>query len=56
MIHAAGMVGLADFIEFSAGFARVARAALKGGASILCDARMVSEGITRARLPADNNI
>ena len=56
MIHAAGMVGLAEFIEFSTGFARDSRAALEGGASILCDARMVSEGITRARLPADNDI
>ena len=54
MIHAAGMVGLAEFIEFSVGFARGARAAL--GWHILCDARMVSEGITRARLPADNDI
>lgn len=54
MIHAAGMVGLAPFIEFSPGFAVRARAALDGGAPILCDARMVSEGITRARLPADN--
>lgn len=54
MIHAAGMVGLAPFIEFSPGFAVRARAALVAGAPILCDARMVSEGITRARLPADN--
>ncbi|CAM5293958.1 precorrin-8X methylmutase [Thauera mechernichensis] len=54
MIHAAGMVGLAPFIEFSPGFAVRARAALAAGAPILCDARMVSEGITRARLPADN--
>ena len=56
MIHAAGMVDLAEFIEFSKGFARDARKALEKGAPILCDARMVSEGITRARLPAKNNI
>jgi len=56
MIHAAGMVGLAPFVRFTADFADAARAALEGGASVLCDARMVSEGITRVRLPADNQI
>ena len=56
MIHAAGMVGLAAHIRFSPGFAIAARAALEGGAPILCDARMVSEGITRARLPANNQV
>jgi precorrin-8X/cobalt-precorrin-8 methylmutase len=56
MIHAAGMVGLEEFVRFSPGFVRSARAALEGGAPILCDARMVSEGITRARLPADNEV
>ncbi|MFZ5558639.1 MAG: precorrin-8X methylmutase [Pseudomonadota bacterium] len=56
MIHAAGLVDLAKHIRFSPGFAQTARAALAGGAPILCDARMVSEGITRARLPAANPI
>ena len=56
MIHAAGMVGLEAYIRFTPGMARVARAALEKGASILCDARMVSEGITRARLPAKNAV
>lgn len=56
MIHAAGMVDLAAHIRFSPGFAGAARAALADGAPILCDARMVSEGITRARLPAANPI
>jgi precorrin isomerase len=41
---------------FSPGMAGAARAALEAGAPILCDARMVSEGITRPRLPADNRI
>ncbi|MDD8024458.1 MAG: precorrin-8X methylmutase [Paracoccaceae bacterium] len=53
MIHAAGMVGLEAFARFSPGMAIAARAALEAGAPILCDARMVSEGITRARLPAE---
>ncbi|WP_370311225.1 precorrin-8X methylmutase [Sagittula sp.] len=56
MIHAAGMVGLERHIRFSPGFASAARTALENGAPILCDARMVSEGITRKRLPADNAI
>jgi precorrin-8X/cobalt-precorrin-8 methylmutase len=56
MIHAAGMVGLEKFVRFTPGMAIAARAALEGGAPILCDARMVSEGITRARLPARNEI
>lgn len=56
MIHASGMVELAPHIRFAPGFARAARAALEGGAPVLCDARMVSEGITRARLPAGNAV
>jgi precorrin-8X/cobalt-precorrin-8 methylmutase len=56
MIHATGMVELAPHIRFSPGFAIAARAALEAGAPILCDARMVSEGITRARLPAGNEV
>ena len=56
MIHAAGMVDLARYIHFSAGFGAAARAALAGGAPILCDARMVSEGVTQARLPAHNPV
>jgi precorrin-8X/cobalt-precorrin-8 methylmutase len=56
MIHAAGMVDLAPFVQFTPGMAIAAREALEGGAPILCDVRMVSEGITKARLPADNAI
>jgi precorrin-8X/cobalt-precorrin-8 methylmutase len=56
MIHAAGMVGLEDHVQFSPGMAIAARAALEAGAPILCDVRMVSEGITRSRLPADNAV
>lgn len=56
MIHACGMVDLAPHIRFAPGFAVAARAALEAGAPILCDARMVSEGVTRARLPADNEV
>jgi precorrin-8X/cobalt-precorrin-8 methylmutase len=56
MIHAAGMVGLEAHVQFSVGMAEAARTALEAGAPILCDVRMVSEGITRTRLPADNQV
>jgi precorrin-8X/cobalt-precorrin-8 methylmutase len=56
MIHAAGMVDLAPHVHFTPGMAIAARAALEGRAPILCDVRMVSEGITKARLPANNAI
>ena len=56
MIHAAGMVDLARHVRFTPGMATAARAALEAGAPILCDARMVSEGITRPRLPAGNAV
>lgn len=56
MIHAAGLVELAAHIRFSHGLVAAARTAIEQGAPILCDARMVTEGITRARLPADNPV
>jgi len=56
MIHATGMVGLEAHVRFTDGMADAARTALEAGAPILCDVRMVSEGITRTRLPADNAI
>ena len=56
MIHAAGLVGLERDVAFTPGMARTARAALAAGAPILCDAHMVSEGVTRGRLPAENAV
>ncbi|MGH6735392.1 MAG: precorrin-8X methylmutase [Methyloceanibacter sp.] len=56
MIHACGQVGVAEFIEFTPDFVAAARGALRAGAPILCDAEMVAHGITRARLPADNDV
>jgi len=56
MIHACGQVSAAELIEFSPGLVEAARGALKGGAPILCDAAMVAHGITRARLPANNEV
>jgi precorrin-8X/cobalt-precorrin-8 methylmutase len=56
IIHACGMVEAAADIQFSPGAALAAIAALQRGASVLCDARMVAEGVTRSRLPADNEV
>jgi precorrin-8X/cobalt-precorrin-8 methylmutase len=56
IIHACGMTEVARDIVMSPGFAERARAALKAGAPILCDSRMVANGITRARLPAGNDV
>ena len=56
VIHACGMVEAIDGLAFSAGAGTAGRAALAAGAPILCDARMVSGGITRARLPAHNEV
>jgi precorrin-8X/cobalt-precorrin-8 methylmutase len=56
IIHACGMTEIAREIVMSSSFAERARAALLGGASILCDSKMVAQGITRARLPAGNQV
>jgi precorrin-8X/cobalt-precorrin-8 methylmutase len=56
MIHACGMVEAAAFIAFGGGLVAAARAALAAGAPILCDAEMVAHGVTRARLPAKNDV
>jgi precorrin-8X/cobalt-precorrin-8 methylmutase len=56
IIHACGMVEAADDLFFSARAAEAAREALRAGAPIFCDARMVAEGVTRARLPANNDV
>ncbi|NUB11000.1 precorrin-8X methylmutase [Azospirillum sp. Vi22] len=56
VIHACGMVDAARDLMFSPDVGTAARAALRGGAAILCDSEMVAHGITRARLPADNPV
>jgi precorrin-8X/cobalt-precorrin-8 methylmutase len=56
MIHACGMVDLAADIDYSPDVVAKARAALRSGAPILCDAQMVASGITRSRLPAGNEV
>jgi precorrin-8X/cobalt-precorrin-8 methylmutase len=56
MIHACGMVDIVSELAFSPGAGAAGRAALHAGAPILCDARMVAEGITRPRLPKNNRV
>ena len=56
IIHACGMVDVAEDIVFSPGAAVAARQALKSGAVIFCDGQMAAHGITRARLPAGNEV
>lgn len=56
LIHACGMTEVARDVVMSADFAARARAALLDGAPILCDSKMVANGITRARLPAGNEV
>ncbi|WP_226344882.1 precorrin-8X methylmutase [Agilicoccus flavus] len=56
MIHASGQVDLVDDIAFSPGAVAAGMAALRAGAPILTDVHMVASGVTRRRLPADNDV
>lgn len=56
MIHSCGMTDLPRDIAYSPNVVRNARKALQNGAPILCDANMVASGVTRRRLPADNEV
>ena len=56
VVHACGLVEVAASIVFSPGAARAGIAALEAGAPVLCDATMVADGVTRARLPRGNEV
>lgn len=56
MIHSCGMVDLVEDLAFSPVAVLAARAALRAGAPVLCDVQMVASGVTRRRLPADNEV
>ncbi|WP_397450118.1 precorrin-8X methylmutase [Pseudomonas sp. NA-150] len=56
VIHACGMVEVIEDLRFSPGAGTAGRNALAAGATILCDAHMVAEGVTRTRLPANNQV
>jgi precorrin-8X/cobalt-precorrin-8 methylmutase len=56
LIHACGMTDIAQDLAASPGAATLGRQALAAGAKILCDAHMVADGVTRNRLPANNEV
>jgi precorrin-8X/cobalt-precorrin-8 methylmutase len=56
MIHACGQVDLVGDVAYSPDVVRRAREALDAGAPVLCDAQMVASGVTRRRLPKDNDV
>jgi precorrin-8X/cobalt-precorrin-8 methylmutase len=56
LIHACGMIDIVSDLDYSIDAVRVGRAALANGAPILCDAQMVANGVTRKRLPVDNQV
>jgi precorrin-8X/cobalt-precorrin-8 methylmutase len=56
MIHGSGQVDLADDLVIHPCMVTAARTALEAGAPILCDATMVATGVTRSRLPEDNDV
>ena len=56
MIHACGQVEVAQHIVFGGDVVAAERRTLAGGAPIFCDAEMVAHGVTRARLPAQNDV
>jgi precorrin-8X/cobalt-precorrin-8 methylmutase len=56
MIHGSGQVDLANDLVIHPGLVAAARGALEAGAPMLCDATMVATGVTRTRLPADNDV
>ena len=56
MIHACGETDLTKDVIATSGVVSAARSALEAGAPILCDSTMVASGVTRKRLPADNEV
>jgi precorrin-8X/cobalt-precorrin-8 methylmutase len=56
IIHACGTIEISRSLKFATGFCVAASAALLEGRPILCDSQMVAHGITRTRLPADNDV
>jgi precorrin isomerase len=56
LIHACGMIDIVSDLEASDNAVIIGRKALAAGAKILCDSQMVANGITRSRLPTDNQI
>jgi precorrin-8X/cobalt-precorrin-8 methylmutase len=56
LIHTCGQVDVTEHVAYTDDVVTTARAALDSGAPVLCDSSMVASGITRSRLPADNEV
>jgi precorrin-8X/cobalt-precorrin-8 methylmutase len=56
IIHACGIVAIASDLAFARGAVQAGTAALHAGAPILCDSKMVANGVTRSRLPRANQV
>jgi precorrin-8X/cobalt-precorrin-8 methylmutase len=56
LIHTCGQVDVTEHVAYTADVVARTRAALDAGAPVLCDSSMVASGITRSRLPADNQV
>ncbi len=56
LIHTCGMTDLPADLELHPDVVRAGRTALQNGAPVLCDANMIASGVTRSRLPADNEV
>jgi precorrin-8X/cobalt-precorrin-8 methylmutase len=56
LVHATGMPEIVSDLRASPGAAAAGRAALAAGATILCDTAMTAAGVTRSRLPRDNDV
>ncbi|HCQ23326.1 MAG: precorrin isomerase [Aphanizomenon flos-aquae LD13] len=56
MIHACGMTDIVKDLEYSSTVVQSGKKALIAGAPILCDSYMVSEGVTKKRLPKNNKV
>jgi len=56
LIHACGMVDLAEDLIASPDLVEAGRAALAAGAPLLLDCEMVGAGVIRCRLPAGNEL
>lgn len=56
LVHACGMPDIVSDLRWSVGVAAAGKAALQAGARIICDSRMVADGVIAARLPAGNQV
>ncbi|MDH3913282.1 MAG: precorrin-8X methylmutase, partial [Rhodospirillales bacterium] len=56
LVHACGLPEIIDRLAWNGSVASAAQDALAAGAPVLADCRMLAEGVTRGRLPADNDV